>query len=456
MSVHSAFGEAELKGTATGQAQYLASVPRTVTVSGDGDVRLPADRVVVSLKVTTDNRSLQEALRVNQDVRARLLAYLKKQGIAAERVQASKFSSTPRFGLFGEKAKSYRVENVVKVTVLDEKEFQGAAGAVDGWSEVQFVGAEFEHVDKDALKAKAIEQACDKANARKKIYEEKLGVKLVPAAFVEGRVAQNVPTRFVRRAASVKECRKFKATDWATRDLDSAVEGGELIVLCTPISQMRALVQRMIPSLKRGAIVTDVGSVKGSVVRDLESLLARGGAHFVGSHPMAGAEKNGVAAARADLFCDAVCVVTPTRNSHEPSLNKVEELWKTVGARVMRLTPETHDELVSRSSHLPHVVAAELANYVLSSRPEDEQEALCANGFRDTTRIASGSPEMWRDIALANRDNLDLALGRFIKDLEKFRRALKSKRANAISQFFEEAKQRRDRWAENTASATLE
>jgi prephenate dehydrogenase len=137
-------------------------------------------------------------------------------------------------------------------------------------------------------------------------------------------------------------------------------------------------------------------------------------------------------------------------------LRKVEALWKSVGSRVLRLTPELHDDLVSRSSHLPHVVAAELANYVLRPGHSREQAALCANGFRDTTRIASGSPEMWRDIALANRANLARALGAFIGDLEKFRRALRSKREDAISKFFEQAKQRRDLWAGKAGSPSPE
>ncbi len=139
---------------------------------------------------------------------------------------------------------------------------------------------------------------------------------------------------FVRRAASVAECEGLGAVNLATLDLQRAVEGAELIVLCTPIAQMRGLVEQMLPALKPGAIVTDVGSVKGSVVRELEALVAKAGAHFVGSHPMAGAEKMGVAAARADLFDGAVCVVTPTRKSNPAAVRKVEQLWKSVGARV--------------------------------------------------------------------------------------------------------------------------
>ena len=230
---------------------------------------------------------------------------------------------------------------------------------------------------------------------------------------------------FVRRASSVTECRKLGAVDRATRDLRQAVAGAELIVLCTPIAQMLPLVEEMLPAVEPGAIVTDVGSVKSSVVRSLGRILDRAGAHFVGSHPMAGSEKTGVAAARADLFDDAVCVVTPTPESNKAAVRMVEQLWKLAGARLLRLTPEAHDVLVSRSSHLPHVVAAALANFVLSPEHPKAQALLCANGFRDTTRIASGSPEMWRDIAMANRENLSCALETLVKDLQAFRRVVK-------------------------------
>ncbi len=142
---------------------------------------------------------------------------------------------------------------------------------------------------------------------------------------------------FVRRAASVAECERLGAVDRATRDLDQAVTDADLIVLCTPIAQMRPLVERMLPAIRAGAIITDVGSVKGSLVRELELLAAKASAHFVGGHPMAGAEQTGVAAARADLFVDAVCVVTPIARSNRNAVAKVEHLWRSVGARLLRM-----------------------------------------------------------------------------------------------------------------------
>lgn len=261
---------------------------------------------------------------------------------------------------------------------------------------------------------------------------------------------------FVRRRASLSECRRFGAVDCATLDLLEAVGGADLVVLCTPIAQMRPLLHAMRPALKPGAIVTDVGSVKGTVVNELEGLATKAGAHFVGSHPMAGAEKTGVAAARANLFVNAVCVVTPTRKTNRQALTRVEGLWKAVGARILRLSPGEHDKLVSRSSHLPHLVAAQLASLVLRPEAPRTQGLLCANGFRDATRIASSSPEMWRDIALANRRNLTASIDAFIEQLHGLRNVLHRGDGKALQRFFFRAKQRRDQWSKRATSPSPE
>lgn len=268
--------------------------------------------------------------------------------------------------------------------------------------------------------------------------------KLVPSGGVAG---------FVRREASVRDCERTGAVDFATTDLLAAVWDSDLAILCTPLAQMLPRAREILPALKRGAIVTDVGSVKAGVVRELEPLVAKAGAHFVGSHPMAGGEKTGVGAASADLFANAVCVITPTRKSNPAAVRKVDQFWKSLGARTLRLAPEQHDLLVSRSSHLLHVVAAALASHVLNPANPKHQAALCANGFRDATRIASGSPEMWRDIALANRKNIAKSVDAFIAELKKFRRLLKTADPQAINRFFEMAKFHRDRWHQQGLSA---
>jgi prephenate dehydrogenase len=269
------------------------------------------------------------------------------------------------------------------------------------------------------------------------------------------RVAGEV-AGFVRNEKSIAECEKFGATDYATTDLLAAVSNSDLIILCTPLAQMRSLAEQFLPALKRGAIVTDVGSVKADVVRELESLVKKSGAHFIGSHPMAGAEKTGVAAARENLFQNAICVLTPTKKSNSAAVKKLEQFWKSLGARILKLDAAQHDLLVSRSSHLPHVVAATLAGLVLDPKSPKQQAALCATGFRDTTRIASGSPEMWRDIALANRKNISRSADAFVAKLKKFQTALKAGDVKAVEIFFTTAKTRRANWTAKATSISSE
>ena len=255
---------------------------------------------------------------------------------------------------------------------------------------------------------------------------------------------------YARREKTIAEAEKIGALDYATTDLLAAVSGADLVILCTPLAQMSALTKQFLPALKRGAIVTDVGSVKAEVVRELESLVAKAGAHFVGSHPMAGGEKMGVLAARADLYVNSVCVITPTKKSNATAVRKLEKFWQALGARTLRLDAAQHDLLVSRSSHLPHVVAATLVKMVLDPAQPKTQVGLCATGFRDTTRIASGSPEMWRDIALTNQKNLTRAVDGFVAELKKFQTALKTGDARAVEKFYATAKSRRDDWCAGT------
>jgi len=256
----------------------------------------------------------------------------------------------------------------------------------------------------------------------------------------------------VRREESVAEVIQKGAVDQATCDLSQAVADADLIVLCTPLAQMRSLAEQMVPYLKSKVVVTDVGSVKGMVMQELEPMFASVGAAFIGSHPMAGSELAGIDAARADLFEKAVCVITPASQSPSSALAAVDGLWRQVGGRTIRLSPDQHDELVARSSHLVHVVASELANYVLSPIHPKQQAELCSTGFRDTTRVASGSQEVWRDIALANRKNLSRVLGVFIEDLQEFQLALDNGDVKTVAEFFQQARERREQWKGQTGA----
>jgi len=175
--------EPELKGSPGELTTYLAGLPKMVSVIGESELKVPADRAIVTLKIVTEQKLLQETLRLNQETRARVISLLKARAIPPERVQSSKFSSTIKTGVFSDRAKSYRVENLLKVKVQDEKEFQAVAQVVDTVAEVQLQGIDFEQSDKEVFKTKALDAALDNAAARKRIFEEKLGVKLTPKTF---------------------------------------------------------------------------------------------------------------------------------------------------------------------------------------------------------------------------------------------------------------------------------
>lgn len=251
----------------------------------------------------------------------------------------------------------------------------------------------------------------------------------------------------VRRAATIQEALEAGAIDAGTESMEEAVRDADLVVLCAPVAQLGGMAHSMAPHLATGAWVTDVGSVKGSVIAAVEGQVAEAGGFFVGSHPMAGSEKTGVKAGRADLFNGAVTVVTPTPSSQSEAVEGVSRLWESVGSRVLRLSPEQHDEWVSRTSHLPHLMAATLAEYVLDPAGPPEQAWLCATGFRDTTRVASGSPEMWRDIAMGNREALLKSMDGFERSLRGLRELLERRDGPGIEAFLRSAKERRDGWS---------
>lgn len=256
----------------------------------------------------------------------------------------------------------------------------------------------------------------------------------------------------VRRRERVRECLRAGAADHVTMDPLEAVAGADLIVLCTPVGQMRLIVERFLPGIAPDAVITDVGSVKDGLVQDLERMIWPTGARFVGSHPMAGSEKTGVANARSDLFEDTVCVVTPTGKTSASALRRVKALWQRVGARTITMPPAIHDDLVARSSHLPHILAGQLVNFVLGAGRGKRQAMVCANGFRDTTRVASGSPEMWRDILVANRRRLARVIAGYIAGLRKLRAALLESNQMEIERFLTLAKKRRDEWMTGTCA----
>jgi prephenate dehydrogenase len=187
----------------------------------------------------------------------------------------------------------------------------------------------------------------------------------------------------------------------------------------TPVETIVPLTKAFLPKLRAGCVISDVGSVKGEIVRGMERLLPKK-VSFVAAHPIAGSEQWGAQAARRDLFIQHRCILTPTKKTNKQALKKVETLWKKVGANVERMHPDVHDHVLGVISHLPHVLVYALVN-ALERKPKKgvDLKKYCAGGFKDFTRIASSRPELWRDICLMNHRALGRSLGDYIKYLEQ-------------------------------------
>jgi prephenate dehydrogenase len=201
-----------------------------------------------------------------------------------------------------------------------------------------------------------------------------------------------------------------------------AVEGADLVILASPVGTFETVTRELGPHLKKGAILTDVGSVKGELVRKIEALLPAG-VHYVPGHPIAGKEKFGVSEASETLFRGAKCILTPTQKTDPQALDAVNEMWKTAGANVIVMDPDVHDRIFAAVSHMPHVAAFAMMCTVaeLNTGTEDYINFSGA-GFRDFTRIAASSPEIWRDICLMNRENIVQMIERYQFSLNRFKK----------------------------------
>lgn len=220
-------------------------------------------------------------------------------------------------------------------------------------------------------------------------------------------------------------------------DATAACAGADLVILATPVETMPALAAQVAQAaLAPDVVVTDVGSVKGSVVRALTPLL---GDRFLGSHPMAGSEKTGVATARADLFEGAACLLTPNPGQ---DARRLRAFWESLGCRVLAMSPEEHDHKVARISHLPHWLA--VVTTLAALRGDPEAVACAAGGFRDTTRVAGGDPDLWTGISLANREALLASLREASAVLTELVEILAKPDEEALRRCLAEAKTLRD------------
>ncbi|MCM8765559.1 MAG: prephenate dehydrogenase [Candidatus Omnitrophica bacterium] len=241
-----------------------------------------------------------------------------------------------------------------------------------------------------------------------------------------------------RHRDSLRLAKKRRAIDVGYVDIEKAVLNTDLVIFATPVGQIIELIPRIAPFLKKGAIVTDVGSTKVEVVKQGEKFLSPR-ASFIGAHPLVGSEKRGVKEAQVDIFEDALCIITPTLHTDKHSLRKIIQLWKALGARIEMMSPQKHDRIVAQTSHLPHVLAVAL---MLSL--ERKLIPWGAGGLRDVTRIAASDPFIWQDIFLTNQKEVLKAIEKFKLNLQHFSSSLFRRDKENIFSLLKKAQEKRN------------
>lgn len=255
-----------------------------------------------------------------------------------------------------------------------------------------------------------------------------IGVGLLGASLAKackGRGLVDEITGYGRNCENLRKAKDLKIIDHYSGDLSEAVSDADLVVLCTPVSTIIPLIQSLVSQVQPGTIITDVGSVKESVVHSADKLMPEG-IFFVGSHPIAGGENSGLESSTASLYQDAKCIVTPTEKTDTTALKKISALWHALGMNVISLSAEEHDFIFGAVSHLPHIVAYALMNTLggLKTPNNLEVTGFSGAGLRDITRIASSDPVMWRDICLSNRNHSLSLINRFQNKLEEIRNTI--------------------------------
>jgi len=257
-----------------------------------------------------------------------------------------------------------------------------------------------------------------------------IGVGLIGSSIARAARLENAVGSIVATARSPETRRRVAELGLADQVVETnaaAVEGADLVIVCIPVGACGAVAQEIGPHLSPGAIVSDVGSVKSGVVRDMHPHLPSH-VQFVPAHPVAGTEYSGPDAGFAELFVNRWCILTPPENTDAQATEKLAAFWRLLGANVETMTPEHHDLVLAVTSHLPHLIAYTIVGTAdeLQNVTRSEVLKFSAGGFRDFTRIAASDPTMWRDVFLANKDAVLEVLGRFNEDISALTRAIRN------------------------------
>lgn len=244
-----------------------------------------------------------------------------------------------------------------------------------------------------------------------------------------------------RTPQTVETALKLGIIDQGFANARQAVEGADLVVLCVPVGLCGPIAKEIAPALKPGAILTDVGSVKESIVRDVAPHVPAG-VHFVAGHPIAGTEQSGPESGFAELFDGRWCILTPEAGSDQAAVEKLKTFWQKLGSNVEIMSPEHHDMVLAITSHLPHLIAFNIVNTAAHLERVTDSEVIkfSAGGFRDFTRIAASDPVMWRDVFLNNKEAVLEMLGRFSEDLTALQRAIRFGDGDTLHRLFSDAR----------------
>jgi prephenate dehydrogenase len=251
---------------------------------------------------------------------------------------------------------------------------------------------------------------------------------------------------FGRGAATLEQARQLGILDRIGDDVAREVHDADIVLLATPVAQMADIFARIAPHLGAQTLVTDGGSTKSDVVAAARANLGAKIEQFIPAHPIAGAEKSGATAALADLFQGKKVVLTPLPENSKVAVARVRSAWEWCGANVSELTAQQHDEVFAAVSHLPHLLSFALVHDLAQRDNRDQLLAFAASGFRDFTRIAASSPEMWRDICLANREALMRELQQYAAELHTLHQALENNDAAKLEEIFSLAREVRSAW----------
>lgn len=250
-----------------------------------------------------------------------------------------------------------------------------------------------------------------------------------------------------RTAESLHEALNLGVIDSAETHIKTAVQDADYILIAAPVAQTTDILKSIQPHLNKQTVITDAGSTKSDVLAAAKATLGEQFNQFVGGHPIAGAEKSGVSAAKADLFFGKNIVLTPTAETNQDAIKAVTAIWQACGAKVSEMSAENHDGIFAAVSHLPHLLAFALVDDI-AARPNAAQLfSFAASGFRDFTRIAGSHPEMWRDISLANKTALLNELSAYQLALNQLQELLKNADGAGLQALFERASTARNNWA---------